>query len=89
MADQINEGFQVIERESFRRTPTEIYYQQLETVQRSLAKRELQRDQYGIAAPLWLENEIDMLKDRIREIKDNLDELAAESAENRSGAGSV
>ncbi|MCO6449461.1 MAG: PQQ-binding-like beta-propeller repeat protein [Caldilineales bacterium] len=89
LADQINEGFDVIERSSFRRSEDEIYRQQLENVQRSLAKRELQRDQYGIAAPLWLENEIDMLKEREAEIKRTLDDLVAESNAKEGAGGSV
>lgn len=78
LAQQLNEHFAVIDRSVFRRTRRQIHEEQLEQLKVSLAEREARRSEYGLAAPLWLVNEIRQLEQDIRATENKLDDLAAE-----------
>lgn len=77
LAHQLNESFAVIERDAFRRTRRQVYEEQLERLKLNLAERENVRSSYGLAAPLWLVNEIRQLEQDIRTTEVKLDEMTA------------
>ncbi len=76
LAQQLNEHFAVVDRTVFRRTQRQIYEEQLEELKLNLAEREAKRTAYGLAAPLWLVNEIRQLEQDIRSTENKLDDLA-------------
>ncbi len=77
LAQQLNQSFAVIDRDAFRRTRRQIKEETLERLKLNLAERENVRSNYGLAAPLWLVNEIRQLEQDIGAIERELDEMTA------------
>lgn len=77
LAQQLNQSFAVIDRDAFRRTRRQIKEETLERLKLNLAEREGVRSSYGLAAPLWLVNEIRQLEQDIHTTESELDEMTA------------
>ena len=78
LAQQLNAGFDVVSRDEFRRSSDELeslYRKQLTTHQKNLARWNLRKAEFGILAPVEIDNLIDREELEIRDIERKLDKL--------------
>jgi hypothetical protein len=78
LAHQLTDGFDVVSRDEFRRSSNELeslYQQQLSTHQKNLARWKLRKAEFGILAPVEIDNLIEREEQEIREIQRKLDKL--------------
>ncbi len=78
LAQQLSAGFDVVARDDFRRSSDELeslYRQQLSTHQKNLARWKLRKAEFGILAPVEIDNLIERDEQEIRELEHKVDKL--------------
>jgi len=81
LAQQLNAGFDVVSRDEFRRSSDKLeslYRQQLAAHQKNLARWNLRKAEFGILAPVEIDNLIDREEQALLELQRKLDKLQEE-----------